>query len=58
MGNELLGRGKLIHDPLLHENMNKQDIHDPLFKAKEIRRQFREDKQSLAAYNLEDCQLV
>ena len=58
VGNELLGRGKLIHDPLLHENMNKEDIHDPLFKAKEIRRQFREDKQSLAAYNLEDCQLV
>jgi len=53
VGNELLGRGKLIHDDL-----SKQDIHDPLFKAKEIRRQFNEDKPSLAAYNLEDCQLV
>lgn len=53
VGRELLDRGKLIHDDL-----NDSDIHDPLFKAKEIRRQFREDKQSLAAYNLEDCQLV
>lgn len=53
VGNELLGRGKLIHD-----DSDKQNIHDPLFKAKEIRRQFNEDKQSLAAYNLEDCQLV
>ena len=53
VGNELLGRGKLIHDKL-----NKEDIHDPLFKAKEIRRQFKEDKESLAAYNLEDCQMV
>jgi DNA polymerase-2 len=50
VGNELLGRGKLIH--------NKEDLHDPLFKAKEIQRQFKEDKTSLAAYNLEDCQLV
>ena len=49
VGNELLGRGKLIHN-------NKN--HDPLFKAKEIRRQFREEKETLAAYNLEDCQLV
>ena len=46
---ELLGRGKLIHDAT-HT--------DPLYKAKEIRRQFREEKQTLAAYNLEDCQLV
>ena len=46
---ELLGRGKLIHDP---------SHSDPLYKAKEIRRQFDQDKQSLAAYNLEDCQLV
>ena len=53
VGSELLGRGKLIHDDL-----NDKDAHDPLFKAKEIRRQFREDKRSLAAYNLEDCQLV
>lgn len=53
VGNEVLGRGKLIHNPL-----NAEAIHDPLFKAKEIRRQFKEDKKSLAAYNLEDCQLV
>ncbi len=45
----LLGRGKLIHDA---------QHSDPLFKAKEIRRQFAEDKTALAAYNLEDCQLV
>jgi DNA polymerase-2 len=49
VGQELLGRGKLIG----HENSQ-----DPLYKAKEIRRQFYEDKESLAAYNLEDCQLV
>ena len=50
VGSELLQRGKLIHaDP---------DNHDPLYKAKEIRRQFYEDKATLAAYNLEDCQLV
>jgi len=49
VGHELLGRGKLIHDV---------NNHDPLFKAKEIRRQFNEDKLALAAYNLEDCQLV
>lgn len=53
VGHELLGRGKLIHNGL-----KADDNHDPLFKAKEIRRQFNEDKQSLAAYNLEDCQLV
>ena len=46
---EMLGRGKLIHE-------NGQT--DPLYKAKQIRRQFNEDKQQLAAYNLEDCQLV
>ena len=45
----LLGRGKLIHDA----------IHsDPLYKAREIKRQFCEEKATLAAYNLEDCQLV
>lgn len=49
VGNELLGRGKLIH---------ATDNHDPLYKAKEIRRQFKEEKLKLAAYNLEDCQLV
>ncbi len=46
---ELLGRGKLIHD---------QNSTDPLYKAKQIRRQFAENKPELAAYNLEDCQLV
>ena len=46
---ELLGRGKLIHD---------KTQSDPLYKAKEIKRQFRHEKQTLAAYNLEDCQLV
>ncbi len=49
VGQELLGRGKLIQD---------EGRHDPLYKAKEIQRQFHEDKASLAAYNLEDCQLV
>ncbi len=46
---ELLGRGKLIHDATQA---------DPLYKAREIRRQFNEAKAELAAYNLEDCQLV
>ena len=46
---ELLGRGKLIHD---HEQT------DPLYKAKQIRQQFNDSKPELAAYNLEDCQLV
>jgi DNA polymerase-2 len=46
---ELLGRGKLIHEG---------GQADPLYKAKQIRRQFNEDKRQLAAYNLEDCQLV
>jgi len=63
VANELLGRGKLIHDRKTNKSgingkQNKEQIHDPLFKAKEIRRQFKEDKKSLAAYNLEDCQLV
>ena len=46
---ELLGRGKLIQDAAQT---------DPLYKAREIRRQFHEDKPRLAEYNLEDCQLV
>jgi len=46
---ELLGRGKLIHD---------KTHSDPFYKAKEIRRQFEQEKETLAAYNLEDCQLV
>jgi len=63
VGNSLLGRGKLIHDANINKSgingkQNKDETHDPLFKAKEIRRQFKEDKTSLAAYNLEDCQLV
>jgi len=49
VAHELLGRGKLIAN---------REQNDPLFKAKEIRRQFAEDKPQLAAYNLEDCQLV
>ncbi|MDH5426179.1 MAG: DNA polymerase II [Gammaproteobacteria bacterium] len=54
VGHELLGRGKLIGDGQKHGT----DHHDPLYKAKEIQRQFREEKATLAAYNLEDCQLV
>ena len=46
---ELLDRGKLIHD---------KTHSDPLYKAKEIKRQFQHEKETLAAYNLEDCQLV
>ena len=46
---DMLGRGKLIH---------ASGQPDPLYKAKQIRRQFNEDKPQLAAYNLEDCQLV
>jgi len=53
VSNELLNRGKLIQHP-----QNNKQTHDPLFKAKEIKRQFHEDKISLAKYNLEDCQLV
>jgi len=49
VGQTLLGRGKLIQD---------EEKLDPLFKPKEIRRQFHQDKAALAAYNLEDCQLV
>lgn len=49
VAHELLKRGKLIA---------QTDNHDPLYKAKEIKRQFYEDKPSLAKYNLEDCQLV
>jgi len=49
VGQQLLGRGKLIQ---------QQENHDPLFKAKEIKRLFYKDKAALATYNLEDCQLV
>jgi len=49
VANTLLHRGKLITQ---NENL------DPLYKAKEIKRQFHEDKAALSKYNLEDCQLV
>ncbi len=49
VSNQLLGRGKLI---------DSRDQADPFYKAREIRRQFNEDKPALARYNLEDCQLV
>lgn len=45
----LLNRGKLI---------SQNENFDPLYKAKEIKRQFQQDKAALAKYNLEDCQLV
>ncbi len=54
VGNELLGRGKLIKPQAQSEAKN----YDPLKNAKEIKRLFYEDKLALAAYNLEDCQLV
>lgn len=41
---ELLGRGKLIHDP--------DD------RGEEIQRLYREEPEALARYNLEDCRLV
>ncbi|WP_105901959.1 DNA polymerase II [Vibrio gangliei] len=41
---QLLGEGKIIHDPF--DRMG------------EINRQFREDKVALATYNLQDCRLV
>lgn len=44
VANELLGRGKLI----------KSEAN----KVAEINRLYQEDKQALAAYNLEDCRLV
>ena len=44
VGQKLLNRGKLIHDP--------DD------RGQEITRLFNEDKPALAAYNLEDCKLV
>ena len=49
VGNQLLGRGKLIQ---------QENRKDPLYKAKEIKNLFRTNKVSLAKYNLEDCQLV
>lgn len=52
-----LKRGKLIGSSDSGSSTVSQ-AKDPLYKAKEIRRQFYEDKASLAKYNLEDCQLV
>ncbi|MBI3186675.1 MAG: DNA polymerase II, partial [Gammaproteobacteria bacterium] len=49
VASELLGRGKLI---------KAEESRDPLYKAKEITQLFLHDKPALAAYNLEDCQLV
>ncbi len=49
VANTLLSRGKLIQ---------QKNNHDPLYKAKEIKRQFYQNKPALAKYNLEDCQLV
>jgi DNA polymerase II len=49
VANTLLNRGKLI---------TQNENFDPLYKAKEIKRQFNEDKAALSKYNLEDCQLV
>ncbi|VAW62780.1 DNA polymerase II [hydrothermal vent metagenome] len=49
VANSLLRRGKLI---------TNNNSHDPLYKAREIKRQFYQDKAALAKYNLEDCQLV
>ncbi len=48
----ILGRGKKIAE--------KEHIMqvDSLYKAKEIKRQYQQDKAALIAYNIEDCQLV
>ncbi len=51
VASELLGRGKLI------KKETRAD-YDKWKNAKEIKRQFHQDKLSLARYNLEDCQLV
>jgi DNA polymerase-2 len=57
---ELLGRGKLLQ-PETKKTPQKEYNSKIGYKennAKEIKRQFHEDKWALAAYNLEDCQLV
>lgn len=51
VSNELLGRGKLIKSESAKQR-------DPLHKAKAIKTLFSKDKAALAAYNMEDCQLV
>lgn len=61
---QLLGRGKLIKHTDVEYNSTQtiakpaRAKKDPLYKAKEIKRLFKEDKKSLAKYNLQDCQLV
>ena len=57
VGKELLGRGKLLQTREAAPQKSKKN-HDPLKNAKEIKRLFYEDQLALAAYNLEDCQLV
>ncbi len=54
VASHLLGRGKLIKA----EAQDTGVCHDPLYRAKEITRQFLEHKTALAQYNREDCQLV
>lgn len=58
VASELLGRGKLIKPNVKSGIEDKQKNYDPLCNAKEIKRLFYENKSALAAYNLEDCQLV
>jgi len=55
VSNRLLERGKLIKSAVTAQQSNN---HDPLYKAKQIKRLFHGNKTALAAYNLEDCQLV
>lgn len=56
VGTQLLGRGKLIKPDEQQQDTKKS--YDSLYKAKEIKRLFYQNKSALAAYNLEDCQLV
>ncbi|MCK5647902.1 MAG: DNA polymerase II [Gammaproteobacteria bacterium] len=66
VANELLGRGKLLKSGIKYEIESetqsapaaKRKRYDPLSNAKAIKRLFYENKAALAAYNLEDCQLV
>ena len=59
VGRELLGRGKLIgQGQKTNKKISSRKNYDPWAGAKEIKRRFNEDKLALAAYNLEDCQLV
>ncbi|MCU7939395.1 MAG: DNA polymerase II [gamma proteobacterium symbiont of Bathyaustriella thionipta] len=61
VGQTLLGRGKLLETQEIEPQADKAKIkknHDPLKNAKQIKRLFYTDQLALAAYNLEDCQLV